>query len=226
MRGVVLACLLSAAGCAPEPYVLYAPVPRAAREQGAGPPSSLSGYPAARYALPPDDPRGDVVIASFGVVWVDAPGYAMVRAVHARLVVENARDTDPWELDTRELAAVFPAGAKVAAALVNATAAGLPVLKIPPGREVATDAYFLVPRSWIERSLPGFELSWRVKTPDRAIEEHTRFALVSEPAATAASRFGYGLGFAPYWWFEPQFFHPRLFDSRPPRIFVASPERR
>jgi hypothetical protein len=218
MRGVLVACLLCAAGCISEPpYALYYPAGRILRE-------SLSGYPAARYAIPSGDPRGEVAVASFGVVWIDAWRYGPVRAVQARLLIENKDDVEPWEIDARLMRVVFASGDAAPVALVNATAPGVPVLKLPPGREVGIDAYFLVPRRW-QGPLAGFAIVWSVQTGAGVVTERTSFTRLLEPAETRAERFGYGLGFFPHWWFGPLFFRPNVFEAHPPRVFVATPAR-
>jgi hypothetical protein len=156
-------------------------------------------------------------------VWVDAWRYGSVRAVQARLLVENKADVEPWEIDAREMRAVFPSGDEAPIALLNATSPGVPVLKLPPGREVAIDAYFLVPRGW-QGPVAGFAIAWSVKTGAGLVTERTPFTRLLEPAETRPERFGYGLGFLPHWWFGPLFFRPSVFEAHPPRVFVATPQ--
>jgi hypothetical protein len=220
MRRGLLACLLCAAGCSEPPYALYYPFAHSPRE----PNTSLSGYPAVRYAIPRGDPHGEVAVASFGVVWLDVWRYGPVRAVQARLLVENKDDVEPWEIDARRMRAVFPSGAEVPVALVNASAPGVPVVKLPPGREVGIDGYFLVPPGFQE-SVTAFAIVWSVNTGAGFVTERTPFTRLLEPAATRAERFGYGLGFLPHWWFGPLFFRPNVFAAHPPRVFVVERPR-
>jgi hypothetical protein len=223
MRWVLLACLLGAPGCLPARYAAYQP-DRTSEAALA----SVSGLPALRYAIPADDPRGSLRVTSFGVVAIDAGRAGPLRAMHAGLVVTNDDDDDTWKLDARELRAIFPSGESVAPSFVNATVTGVPVLEIPPGRDLGVDAYFLVPAPYDREPAPVFDLAWEVRTSTCSlVQGRTRFERSVVSAARAAEMTaGHGLGIAPYWWVDPRFFRPRLSGLRRPRIFGDPPRER
>src|SRR6188472_180746 len=58
------------------------------------------GAPASRYAIPPEAPRGEVYVTSFGFTQMDVAEGRRADMMHARLVaVNNGGDT--WTVDGR-----------------------------------------------------------------------------------------------------------------------------
>src|SRR5881394_1465589 len=82
-----LALGLVAAGCAHE--YAYLPVDAAG-----------GGGPAARYPVPPEAPRGEVYVTSFGFMQMDVAQGQSAEMMHARLVAVN-NSPIPWTVDGR-----------------------------------------------------------------------------------------------------------------------------
>src|SRR5438270_10913391 len=78
---------LLASGCAHE--YAYLPVDAAG-----------GGGPAARYPVPPEAPRGEVYVTSFGFMEMDVADGRSAEMMHARLVAVN-NGPIPWTVDGR-----------------------------------------------------------------------------------------------------------------------------
>jgi hypothetical protein len=200
MRTLLILCILGLAACGPEYY--YQPAEQAT--------ATVLGRPAARYGIPPEQPRGDARVATFGVTNVDVGGDETVPSLHVRLIVSNDAGTAAWTLDTRDVRAQFAGRPPQAPTFVNASAEGLPLLPIPPGQSRTIDLFFPLPDDLRgAKDIPQFDVLWSVQTEDRRVAERTPFdRMVVEPAAVDAVVYGYGYGWAPYWWYDP--FYPRV----------------
>ncbi|HVK64196.1 MAG TPA: hypothetical protein VM694_06975 [Polyangium sp.] len=205
MRRLLLALALAVTGCGGSYY--YQPAEQAN--------ATVSGYPAARYDIPPGTGQGDVRVSSFGVTDVRlSEDEEPVRALHVRFVVANEDGAAPWTVDTRDLRVQFADMAgETAPVLANATQASMPVVVIPRGESTTIDAYFPLPESLRgARDLPQFDIVWRVHTDDRVVTQRTPFERrsIEPPPSTVTYGFGYGWGGGayPYWWYDP-FFYPR-----------------
>lgn len=163
---------------------------------------TVSGLPAARYPLPPEQPAGTVRVASPGVEEIPTEDGG-VPALRARLVVINESEDAPWTLDVREIhAELGPSGAQHPA-FVNAAAEDLPILSVSRGGERTVDVFFWLPEDAPdEESLPSFALRWKVHTRAGQHEARTRFErveIVDAPPPPAVAH-------APYWWYDPLFY--------------------
>ena len=193
-------------GCAETNY-LYRPSQQATAQ--------VSGLPAARYAIPPERPQGEVLVVSTGVTEIK-PDNATTRALFARVIVSNNSDDAPWSLDTRKQAAVF-GGNRVAPTYVNTFGEPLPVVQIAKGEKRTIDFYFPVPAGTeTNGDLPQFDLSWNIDTGTRPIAERTSFDRYRVEPVYSGGYYGYGYGYGypgyyPYsrWgWYDP-FWGPR-----------------
>jgi len=81
------------AGC--ETTYAYVPVANAV--------TTTAGEVVADYPLPPEAPRGNLRIASYGIAEVDDPNTPdeHLKALHLRMIVTD-NDDKAWSLDTRE----------------------------------------------------------------------------------------------------------------------------
>jgi hypothetical protein len=194
MRRLLILCLLGTAACASQQYY-YRPEEQAS--------ARLAGHPAARYTIPPEQPRGDVRVATFGVTELETDTGERLPALHVRLVASNDSGERTWTLDTRDLHVQLEGRPPQRAAFVNATVVDLPVLKLPPGQSRTVDAYFPLPDDLQgARDIPQFDVMWSVQTDDRRVAERTPFERMRvEPDVRATVAYGYGV--APYWWYDP-----------------------
>jgi hypothetical protein len=225
-----LAAALLTSACASGSYV-YRPSEQAT--------ATLRGQPAARYALPPDAPRGDIKVASFGVarmeLQVDTDNSEQIPTLQVRLVASNESDA-PWKIDTRQLAVHIPGEQGRGPAYVNTDQGGLPEVTVPPRGQRTIDAYFPLPESLRgARDVPQFDVSWQVTLPDRVVAQRTpfeRFVVEERPYVNSYAGVGfYGspiwsgpMGWGPVWWYDP-LYAPYGIGPRPPVIVRPVPAR-
>ncbi|HZU84465.1 MAG TPA: hypothetical protein VE987_16160 [Polyangiaceae bacterium] len=138
--------------------------------------ASVAGRPAAFYQIPPESPRGDVRVATLGVVRLQVPGQKEdVRAMHARLVVDN-NDETPWTVDTREQIGALQGAGQSRPAFAGSSVGGPPIITIAPHYSASVDLYYPLPASMQEASeIPRFDVLWHVNTAERAVAERTSF---------------------------------------------------
>lgn len=200
MRRLMTLSLLGLAACASQYY--YQPAEQAT--------ATVTGYPAARYGVPPEQPRGDVRVATLGIARIDMGGEEGVPSLHVRMVVSNDNGVGPWALDTREVLVQIAGMRPLAPAFVNASAAELPVVQIAPGERRTVDLFYPLPDEMSKAShLPALDVVWRVQTEAREVAERTPFERIRiEPTYDAALVYGYGFGVTPYWWYDPFYAYP------------------
>jgi hypothetical protein len=187
-------------GCAENRY-LYRPAQQATAQ--------VSGLPAARYAVPPERPQGEVLVVSSGITEIQ-PENAKQRALFARVIVTNNTDDTTWQLDTRKQAAVL-GNNRIAPTYVNTFGHPLPVIEIPKGEKRTIDFYFPVPPGTDSNSdVQQFDLSWNIETGTRTIAERTSFDRYRVEPVYSGGYYGYGYGYPGYpyypsrWgWYDP-----------------------
>ena len=195
LHGAAAVIALAVLGCSPS-YV-YLPTEQVT--------AVVEGQPAARYAIPPEAPTGDVRIHSFGLVDLEAAGGGDEAAVHARLWISNDGASRPWTLDTRKVRVELRGGPEGRPTVLTAGGESLPVVEIPPGEQRVVDMFFPLPAGYDHAdSLPAFDVMWQVQTGTRAHAERTPFERIrveAPPPAGPTWGFAYGTGFG--WWYDP-----------------------
>ena len=179
-------------GCAENRY-LFRPSQQATAQ--------VSGLPAARYAIPPERPQGEVLVVSTGVTEIK-PDNVKQRALFARVIVSNNSDDTTWQLDTRKQAAAM-GNSRIPPTFVNTFGQALPVIEIPKGEKRTIDFYFPLPAGTESNGdIPQFDLSWSIETGTRTIAERTSFDRYRvEPVYTSGYYGGYwGYPYYPYRW--------------------------
>lgn len=216
-----LLCSLAAlalAACAPS-YV-YLPEENAT--------ASIAGRAAARYAIPPERPQGDVRVASFGVsVVTPVNGTGAFNALHVRMVVSN-ESHQPWTLDTRnQLISIAHEGTS-RPIYSNVDRGSQPLVTIAPGDKRTIDLFYPLPADMQgAKRIPTFDVLWKVHTGARVIAERTPFQrLEVAPELAAAGPYFFDYSWGPYLWYDPlyptvTFVHPYI----PPRVFTVQPVR-
>jgi len=189
--------LLAGAGCA--------------HEYGYWPMDQSGNGPAARTPIPPEAPRGEVYVTSFGFTSMDvAPGQSD-QVLHARLVAVN-KGPDAWTIDGREQRMqVAPDRPALPPAFANTDAGAGPIYTVPPGRQRVFDFYYQVPPPLNDpRALSFFELQWRVNVSGQPIAERTPFQRFEDRSGEGAydaypDSVYVGLGWGASWWYGPGF---------------------
>ncbi len=196
-RSSMLALLALATACATE----YAYVPPAGIEE------PMANRIAAEYAIPPEAPRGELQVASYGIVHVasQAAPDKYLHALHLRVILRNDGD-QTWTLDTREQRVELDGRGQSAPAFASANpGAPPPLVTIPPSARRVVDLFFPLPADLQEASeLPAFDAIWRVDVGAQPVIERTPFErLQSEPADYEAYDYG-----DEYYWGGPYWYNP------------------
>jgi hypothetical protein len=197
-RKIPTACLaFLALGCAHQESFGYRPVTRVT--------ATPNGFPASRYAVPPQAPRGEVTVGTFGLTELEvAPGVRDI-FVHARLVVANDNDDQPWTVDPWRQVLVLPGHGEFGPAYMNSTVPAAPVVTVRPGARLVMDLFYTLPtglkREW---RLPSYQVSWNVDTGAKGvIAERTPFERFEVPLQGQPPRYAVAVGWGPVWWVNP-----------------------
>lgn len=209
----LVALLIAGAGCSTNSLYSYRPVEQVT--------SAVEGNPAARYAIPPESPRGDVRIASFGVTDIERSGEPDWAALHLRFVISNDSGAQPWTVDTRQITLELrDKKNRPAPGLVNADEQDLPVVTVPPRQVRTVDLYYPLPEGMEEaEDVPAFDVLWTVQTDTRAVTERTpfeRFYIDRSPPEPSVV-----IGYGASWWDGP--WHPGYTVVQPVVIERTSP---
>ena len=192
---IVAAALAGAAGCTPA-YV-YVPLT-------IGAPAG----PVVRYAVPPEYPRGDVYVTSFGFTQLDSGAGHPVNALHARLAIVN-KGTNAWAVDGREQQLVAQGQPPQGPSFLNSDAGPGPLYLVPSGQTRVLDLYYVLPPPLDStRGLGTFNLSWRLLVGAEPVSQMTAFARIegrAEPYAAYPPFVAVGLGVGVGWWSGPRF---------------------
>jgi hypothetical protein len=214
LRAIALSLGVLALGCHGPEYV-YEPARNATAE--------LRGHAATRSPIPPESPRGDVRVASFGIAKVTPPGRGdreSFHALHARMVVQN-NDRQPWIVDTREQRILVANLGPRTPAYAKSDIGGMPLVRIEPATRATLDLFYPLPRNLESAAkIPEFDVEWRVHTPVRTVTERTPFArLRAEPLYAGAGYWGYPyfgpFDWGPFFWYDPLNSPVVVMPSRP-----------
>jgi hypothetical protein len=143
--------------------------------------ATVRGRPAADYQMPPENPTGDVQLATLGIAKLPAVMGATVDALHLSMVVTNNGKL-PWFVDRGEQR-VQLAG-QTTPIYASPDAATPPRVSIEGGDSQTIDLFFRLPATEEKaRELPAFDATWVVHTPERTVQERTTFdRFTVEPA--------------------------------------------
>jgi hypothetical protein len=201
--------LLALAGCTPE--YLYRPAENVSGVVG--------GRLAARYAIPPEQPRGELRVASFGFAELKSE-QEPIRALHIRWTAANTHGRGPWFVDTREQYGIIPGEGRSRPAYASSDAGGLPIVRIDPGDARTIDLFYPLPETAQNAAeIPQFDVLTNVQTDTRLVSERTPFErLRVEPEEVAGVAPGGWVapGWGPYWWYDP--LYPTAAFVHPPTI--------
>lgn len=207
-------------------YYAYEPMPPTR------PPSVVRSQDEVRYMLPPEAPRGNVTVSSFGVTELNPDEGPDIPVIHIRMGIENATGGADWQINTSEVSLDLRGGPTIHQAYVNAESETIPLISIAPGREATFDLYFPLPQGWGDPDLvPAFDVAWKVKTDTAEFAQRTGFERMP-PVSTPPERV-YVVGYAPYWWYAPWYppvivrprvtVHTHVHPPFPHRIIVRRP---
>jgi hypothetical protein len=169
--------LAVAVACSAERYA-YAPVRTTSAE--------LAGELAAIYALPPEAPRGEARVATFGITTLSPMGIedSSLRAVHLAIAVSNRSD-DTWKIEPAE-ARLLIGDRSEAEALYSTTERIVRPQRVdvPAHSSRWIDLFFPLALEARQASeLPSYEMLWAIDVGTRKVTLRTTFArfLVERP---------------------------------------------
>ena len=173
--------------------------------------ATAAGLPAARTAIPQEQPQGAIEVVSYGVTELRRDDMT-IPALHVRAIVTNDGDDTPWTLDTTQQLVQIPGEGQSRAMYVNADIGTLPNVTIAKHDRRVLDFYFPLPETMRDASaLPRFELLWQVNTSARTVASRTAFDRVDKVPSvayqTGPTAWPLWAGYGPYWWYDP--FYPR-----------------
>jgi hypothetical protein len=173
--------------------------------------------PEALYRIPPQRPRGNLYVASLGLIHADVAQTGRdTPLLHLRLTLANDSDDGPWTVDAREQLVAIPGAGQSRPALVNSDQQGAPNLTIAPKQRKVVDLYYVLPPDISSPAdLPAFDLLWHVQTPAQLVADHTPYTRVrvESPKANVYTSLALGLS---DWWYDP--LYPTLTFTPPPVV--------
>jgi len=180
-------------------------------------PVTSAERPEALYRIPPQSPRGNLYVASLGLIRADlAQTGRDVPLLHLRLTVSNDSDAGPWTVDAREQLVAIPGAGQSRPALVNSDQPGAPNLTVPPHQTKVIDLYYALPPDISSAAdVSAFDLLWHVQTPALMVADHTPYSRVRLPSPQATASTSVALGLA-HWWYDP--LYPALTFNPPPIV--------
>ena len=163
MRRAAWLAFAVAAGCA-TPYV-YRPQEQATAQ--------VAGKTAASYPIPPEQPKGEVKVATLGLAKLPT-AQGEVRAIHVRMVLENDSDGQ-WQFNPRQPIAAFPDGRRISPMATRDAA----LVTLAAGEKREIDLFYPLPLEFNKSSkVPEFDVLWSVQTPARLVAERTPVARI------------------------------------------------
>ncbi|MEA2697758.1 MAG: hypothetical protein QOI66_2029 [Myxococcales bacterium] len=153
--------------------------------------ATMKGRVAADYQIPPNAPRGDVRLASFGIGKISMSGSSnqKQKAVHVRMIVTDNSQT-PWTMDMRQQAIALPDGQQLAPAYASTHEGqnGLPSVTVPARGKRIIDLFYGLPANiQLASQLPSFSVVWHVNMSQQQVTERTRFDRMRVEPATVPS---------------------------------------
>lgn len=210
-----------ALSCATADRYLYRPTELAT--------ATTDGYPTARYPVPPEQPRGEVYVTSFGPSEAQVAKGQKTELLAVRMAVNNNNGDGPWTVDTRQQLAELPGEGESRPAYVNTGASGSPLINVQPGARQVIDLYYVLPPGYGPERLRSFSVLWSVQTSRRVVAGRTEFARerLEPPPPAYHTSVSLGLGWGPFWWYDPfyptaTFVHPVIVRAPHP-VFVHVP---
>lgn len=214
---LAMLALFLASGCASEPKSDVTFTPTEHRRVGE------QGQTGATYLLPvATDARGNVNLQYQGIKDArTAKSDSAVPSLHLQMKVDNEKAPGAWFVDVRKQELRLQEQTKSMMPTWAHTEGGsLPLVRVDPGQSQTIDLYFALPPDQQKaHEIPGFVLSWQVRTDQRLVSEATPFDQVTTlPAKTAVYPFEnrdfpqtYGptwrspamVGVPSTWWMDP-----------------------
>lgn len=186
---------LTGVGCATTQQYGFRPTEMVASQEG--------GYPASKYAVPADAPRGEVYVTSFGTREIDA-GSDRSHLVHVRMAVANQSSDAVWSVDPAQQQLVAPGGGAQPPSFMEIDGRRGNEVTIAKGQRRVFDFYYPLPGGARDASnVAGFEFNWQVVTDGgRLYAQRTPFAREAYRDYWADGRTNayVGVHMGPPWW--------------------------
>ncbi|MES1206057.1 MAG: hypothetical protein ABUS79_08990 [Pseudomonadota bacterium] len=163
--------------------------------------SAEAGYPASRYGVPPESPRGEVFITSFGTRAIDTgPSKELI---HVRVAVANQSDNHAWSVDPGQQMIATPGAPPQRPDFMEIDGRQNGTTTVPPGQRRVFDLYYRLPPGARDvGAIPTFELQWQVNTGDKSVGDRTAFSRepIDDYDEGPRTRVAVGVGVGVPWW--------------------------
>lgn len=191
--GLVLAVALASSG-------LGACATERAGFRPATPSTSEAGFPASRYAVPAEAPRGEVFVTSFGTREIDESGNGgSSQLIHVRVAVSNQTGSAPWSFEPGQQLLAAPGATPQPPAFLEIDGRNPGDAHVAPAQKKVFDLYYRMPAGG-EQSVPGFELNWQMVAEGKTVSERTSFVREAYHDYSQATRSYWAVGVASPWW--------------------------
>lgn len=168
-----------------------------------------AGYPAAHYPVPPESPRGEVFVTSFGTRDAELNGQN-TQLIHARLAVANHNAETDWTVDPGQQLLVGPGAQSQRPDFMEVDGKHDGDTRVARGQRKVFDLYYRVPGGARDvGGVAGFDLQWKLQGGGQTFAEHTSFARepyrdYRESSGTRVAVAGvapwWAFGYGPAWW--------------------------
>lgn len=185
-----------------------------------------SGQVLLRRVVPAQQPRGEILLASFGVTPIElTKGARPMPFLHVRMAVSNQDGRGPWLIDVRDQMLELRGAGRSRPALINTAgrAASPPELGIDAHGMRVVDLFYALPSAQdVARDVPDFGFHMRLALEDgTGYEDHAYFvrtksvegAKDQRPASWSRSLATIGVGWGELWWYDPM--HVSVAFARP-----------
>jgi hypothetical protein len=165
--------------------------------------SSEGGLPASHYVVPPEAPRGEVYVTSFGTRDVGDGGEAAgSQLIHVRLAVANQSSDAPFTVDPGHLLLVAPGAAPQRPDFLEVDGRQSANTEIGRGQRRMFDVYYRMPGGAADaRRVPSFDFDWQVNAGGKLVADRTPFVREPYRDYEEAGRTTLAVGVAaPWWW--------------------------
>jgi hypothetical protein len=199
----------------------------------AQPTARWSGGQAAQYQIPPEEPAGELQIASFGVSRVKPQAGEVgdaQRALHVRMVATND-GAAPWTIDTRKQQIDIRGVGQTGPLWARVHGSVAPLVTVPARDRRIIDLYFPLPEDMQHASrIPQFDLLWRVDVAGRMVAERTPFERLRVERVYAVAgpyEYGWATTWGPDFYYDPgvtlRFPNHHTFIPQAPPVYISTP---
>jgi hypothetical protein len=163
------------------------------------PSTSEAGFPASRYSIPSEAPRGEVFVTSFGTREVEEAGNAHSQLIHVRVGIANQTGSAAWSFEPGQQFLMAPGAAPQPPSFLEIDGHNPGDAHVAPAQKKVFDLYYRMPAGG-GAAAPGFDINWQVVAEGKTISERTSFVREPYRDYSQATQHYWADGVASPWW--------------------------